>query len=119
MAGPTTYHTLAIASGVEIFYRAAGAENAPVLLLLHGYPSSSHQFRNLIPLLADQFRVIAPDLPGFGSSVAPKRGEYDYTFDNLANAIDSFTEAIGRSNNRVSTHDLAGLPFAHMYALAW
>jgi len=79
---------------VEVFYREAGAEDSPVLLLLHGFPSSSHQFRELMPLLADQYRVIAPDYPGFGNTVAPPRGEYDYTFDNLADTIDDFTEAL-------------------------
>ncbi|MEO0616986.1 MAG: alpha/beta hydrolase [Pseudomonadota bacterium] len=80
---------------VEVFYREAGDRDAPVLLLLHGFPTSSHQFRDLIPLLADEYRVIAPDLPGFGSTVAPERGVFDYTFDNLADTIDAFTEALG------------------------
>jgi len=79
---------------VEVFYREAGAKASPVLLLLHGFPSSSHQFRELIPLLADKYRVIAPDYPGFGNTVAPPRSEYDYTFDNLTNTINDFTEAL-------------------------
>ncbi|MEL7537732.1 MAG: alpha/beta hydrolase [Pseudomonadota bacterium] len=94
MSQPTTYKTQNV-NAVEVFYREAGDPSAPVLLLLHGFPSSSHQFRNLIPLLADRYRVIAPDLPGFGSTKAPPRGEFDYTFDNLADTIDAFTEALG------------------------
>lgn len=79
---------------VEIFYREAGPQNAPVLLLLHGFPSASHMFRDLIPLLADRFRVIAPDLPGFGQTKAPPRGSFNYTFDNLAGVIEGFVEAM-------------------------
>lgn len=79
----------------EIFYREAGAKDAPVLLLLHGFPSASHMFRNLIPHLADRFRVIAPDLPGFGKTKVPARGEYAYTFDNLAETISGFVSALG------------------------
>ncbi len=94
MTTQTTYRTQTV-NDVEVFYREAGTVDAPVLLMLHGFPSSSHQFRNVIPQLADQFRVIAPDLPGFGSTVAPARGEYDYTFDNLADTIDAFTEVLG------------------------
>lgn len=89
----TSYRTQTV-DDVEVFYREAGAADAPVLLLLHGFPSSSHQYRELIPLLADQYRVIAPDYPGFGSTVAPPRGEYEYTFDNLAETIGGFTEAL-------------------------
>lgn len=79
----------------EIFYREAGPKDAPVLLLLHGFPSASHMFRNLIPHLADRYRVIAPDLPGFGKTKSPARGEYAYTFDNLAEAMDGFVAALG------------------------
>lgn len=78
----------------EIFYREAGPKDAPVLLLLHGFPSASHMFRNLIPHLADRYRVIAPDLPGFGKTKAPARGEYAYTFDHLAETIDGFVSAL-------------------------
>jgi pimeloyl-ACP methyl ester carboxylesterase len=79
---------------VSVFYREAGAKGAPVILLLHGFPSSSHMFRDLIPLLAENYRVIAPDLPGFGHTQAPGRGKFDYTFDNLAKVIDGFTQAL-------------------------
>ncbi len=78
--------------GRSIFYREAGAPGAPKLLLLHGFPSASHMFRDLIPLLADRFHIVAPDLPGFGRSDAPERRA---TFDRLADAIDRFTEVVG------------------------
>jgi pimeloyl-ACP methyl ester carboxylesterase len=81
--------------GFNIFYREAGPKEAPVLLLLHGFPSASHMFRALIPQLSDQFRVIAPDLPGFGQSDMPERTKFSYTFDNIARVIDRFTEVIG------------------------
>ena len=80
--------------GFNIFYREAGPAKAPKLLLLHGFPSSSHMFRDLIPLLADRFHIIAPDLPGFGRSDMPARGQFKYTFDNIAAVIDRFTEVV-------------------------
>jgi pimeloyl-ACP methyl ester carboxylesterase len=81
--------------GLKVFYREAGAADAPVLLLLHGFPSSSHMFRDLIPLLADRFRVVAPDLPGFGQSDMPARDSFTWTFDHVAQVIDRFTEIVG------------------------
>ncbi len=83
------------ADGVEIFYREAGPADAPVLLLLHGFPTSSHMFRELIPRLATKYRVIAPDLPGFGFTVVPEARTYTYTFANLAQTMESFVNAIG------------------------
>ena len=80
--------------GLKLFYREAGAADALSLLLLHGFPSSSHMFRDLIPLLADRFHVVAPDLPGFGQSDMPARDKFHYTFDNVARVIDRFTEVI-------------------------
>src|SRR5512136_882492 len=77
--------------GLKIFCREAGAITSPVLLLRHGFPTSSHMFRDLIPALADDFRVIAPDLPGFGFSDAPDRAQFKYTFDHLADVIDRLT----------------------------
>ena len=81
--------------GFNIFYRGAGSEDAPAILLLHGFPSAGHMFRDLIPQLADRFHVIAPDLPGFGQSDMPDRGKFTYTFDNIARVIDRFTEVVG------------------------
>ena len=81
--------------GLKIFYRESGAADAPALLLLHGFPSASHMFRDLIPLLADRFHIIAPDLPGFGQSDMPPRSKFTYTFDRVADVIDRFTEVIG------------------------
>ena len=91
--------------GIEVFYREAGPADAPVLLLLHGFPSSSHMFRDLIPKLADSYRVIAPDLPGFGQSAMPSRDGFAYTFDKLARVIDRFTEVIGLQRFAVYVFD--------------
>ena len=89
-----SYNTLTV-DGIDVFYREAGPKNAPVVLLLHGYPSSSHMYRDLIPLLAHEYRVIAPDMVGFGATDAPPRAEYDYTFDALARTTDAFTRTLG------------------------
>ena len=83
------------ADGINVFYREAGPKDAPAILLLHGFPSASHMFRDLIPLLADRFHVIAPDLPGFGQSDMPDRDKFTYTFDNVARVIDRFTDVVG------------------------
>jgi pimeloyl-ACP methyl ester carboxylesterase len=88
------YRTAEI-DGLKVFYREAGSVNAPALLLLHGFPSSSHMFRDLIPRLADRFRIVAPDLPGFGQSDMPARSSFTYSFDRLAEIIDRLTEVIG------------------------
>jgi len=81
--------------GLRIFYREAGDSKAPALLLLHGFPTSSHMFRDLIPLLSDRYYMVAPDLPGFGFSDAPDRSQFTYTFAHLTEVIDRFTDAIG------------------------
>jgi len=80
--------------GVKVFYREAGPADGPALLLLHGFPSASHMFRELIPLLADRFRLVAPDLPGFGQSDMPPRSNFTYTFDHLAEIMSRFTEVV-------------------------
>jgi len=82
------------ADGVQVFYRAAGDPSAPVVLLLHGFPTSSFMFRELMPRLADHYRVIAPDLPGFGFTEVPVERKYTYSFDALAGTIEAFTEAL-------------------------
>jgi pimeloyl-ACP methyl ester carboxylesterase len=81
--------------GINIFYRDAGSRSAPAILLLHGFPTAGHMFRDLIPQLADRFRLVAPDLPGFGQSDMPNRATFAYTFHNLASVIDRFTAVIG------------------------
>jgi pimeloyl-ACP methyl ester carboxylesterase len=91
--------------GFNVFYRESGAKDAPTILLLHGFPTSSHMFRDLIPLLADRFHVVAPDLPGFGQSDMPAREKFTYTFDNIASVIDRFTEVIGLKRFAVYVFD--------------
>lgn len=91
----TLHYRHADVDGFKVFYREAGSPDKPKLLLLHGFPSSSHMFRDLIPLLSDRFHIIAPDLPGFGLSDMPARDAFTYTFDNIANVIDRFTEVVG------------------------
>lgn len=88
-----THQTIAVGD-LDIFYREAGPPDAPAILLLHGFPTSSQMFRNLIPRLADEYRVVAPDYPGFGHSAMPSREDFDYTFDNLARVIESFADAV-------------------------
>jgi pimeloyl-ACP methyl ester carboxylesterase len=94
-ATPVTQHKTVTVDGLEIFYREAGPADAPTVLLLHGFPTSSHMFRNLIPALADRFHVVAPDYPGFGASAMPAVDEFDYTFDGLTNIVEAFTEKLG------------------------
>lgn len=88
------FHRTTEIDGVEIFYREAGSKSAPTLLLLHGFPTSSHMFRDLIPALADEFHVVAPDYPGYGNSAMPAVEEFDYSFDHLAELMEQFTEKL-------------------------
>lgn len=81
------------ADGINIFYREAGSEDKPVMILFHGFPSSSHMFRDLMPALSDKFHLIAPDYPGFGQSESPAREEFEYSFDHLAKIMDAFLVA--------------------------
>jgi pimeloyl-ACP methyl ester carboxylesterase len=90
-----THYRSAPIDGLDIFYREAGPKDAPVVLLLHGFPSASRMFRELIPLLSDAYRVIAPDYPAFGHSAVPERSASGYTFDHLADAVDGLLEQLG------------------------
>lgn len=108
---PNPAHTLAksvTVGGVDIFYREAGPQGAPAVLLLHGFPSSSHMFRDLIPVLADRFRVVAPDYPGFGLSGMPGPADYAYTFDHLAETVAGFTDAVGLTEYALYMQDYGG-----------
>ena len=107
----------ALADGNKIFYREAGPGSAPAILLLHGFPTSSHMFRNLIPALADSYHVVAPDLPGFGFSDVPDRTRFRYTFENLAKVISSFTQSIGLTRFSIYVFDY-GAPVGLRLALA-
>jgi len=106
----------AVIDGTRIFYREAGSRTTPVILLLHGFPTSSHMFRNLIPALAERYHVLAPDLPGFGFSDAPDRKQFRYTFDHLAQVIDRFTESLGLSRYAIYVFDY-GAPVGFRLAL--
>jgi len=92
---PDIRYRSADVDGLRIAFREAGRPGAPKLLLLHGFPSAGHMFRDLIPLLSDRFHLVAPDLPGFGLSDMPARGRFTYSFDNIASVVDRFTEVIG------------------------
>jgi pimeloyl-ACP methyl ester carboxylesterase len=105
------------ADGVKVFYRAAGDPKAPVVLLLHGFPTSSFMFRELIPRLADRYRVIAPDLPGFGFTEVPADRKYKYSFESLAVTIDAFTQALGLNRYAIYVFDY-GAPTGLRLAMA-
>lgn len=115
-SGGITYHTVEV-QGIKVFYREAGDPKAPTILLLHGFPTSSHMYRDLIPLLADRYHVVAPDLPGFGFSDAPDRSKYSYTFDHLASTIDAFTDVIGLRRYAIQVFDY-GAPVGWRLAVA-
>ncbi|MGN7811677.1 alpha/beta fold hydrolase [Flavobacterium sp. 22076] len=113
---PYHYNTIKI-NGLNIFYREAGAKDAPTVLLLHGYPTSSHMFRNLIPILSKKYHVIAPDLPGFGFSDAPDHLKFEYTFDNLANTMQGVIGKLGLKRFALYVFDY-GAPTGYRLALA-
>ena len=113
----TTRYQQVTVDGFKIFYREAGPQSAPTILLLHGFPTSSHMFRNLMPALADRHHVVAPDLPGFGFSDAPDRKRFRYTFENLAKIINSLTETIGLKTYAIYLFDY-GAPVGLRLALA-
>ena len=112
----TVFYRSAVIDGVKVFYREAGPADAPVVLLLHGFPTSSHMFRNLIPLLADRYRVIAPDYPGFGQSAAPDRAGFSYTFARFADMVDMLLGQLGASSYAMYVMDY-GAPVGYRLAL--
>ena len=101
---------------MKIFYREAGPADAPVVLLLHGFPTSSHMFRNLIPLLADRYRVIAPDYPGYGQSDAPDRADFTYSFAHFADLVDALLQQLGAEKYAMYVMDY-GAPVGYRLAL--
>ena len=113
---PVTHHRTAQVDGVELFYREAGPRDAPVVVLLHGFPSSSHMYRNLIPELADRYRVIAPDYPGFGESAAPSREQFEYSFARFAELTDSLLASLGGQRYALYVMDY-GAPVGYRLAL--
>ena len=112
----TRFNTVDV-DGLDVFYRTAGNPSAPALLLLHGFPSASHMFRDLLPLLADRFYLVAPDLPGFGLTARPSRADFTYSFDNIARVIGRFTEVIGLNRFALYIFDY-GAPTGLRLALA-
>ena len=113
---PKVYHKTVKVDGLDIFYRDAGPKDAPVVLMLHGFPTSSQMFRNLIPKLADKYRVIVPDYPGSGHSSMPGRDQFAYTFDNLAKVTDEFTEKLGLTSYALYVQDY-GAPVGYRLAV--
>lgn len=113
---PVIHYKTANIDGVNVFYREAGPADAPVILLLHGFPTSSHMFRNLIPLLADRFRVIAPDYPGYGQSDAPDHKEFAYTFAHLAEVVEKLTVKLELTRYSMYVMDY-GAPIGYRLAL--
>jgi pimeloyl-ACP methyl ester carboxylesterase len=114
---PAVLHKTVKIGDLDIFYREAGPKDAPTVLLLHGFPTSSQMYRNLIPALADKYHVVAPDYPGFGHSSMPPRDKYSYTFDNLAKTIDEFTTVLGLSKFALYVQDY-GAPVGYRLAVA-
>ncbi|MCH8835156.1 MAG: alpha/beta hydrolase [Proteobacteria bacterium] len=111
-----TLHKTVKVDGLDIFYREAGPKDAPTILLLHGFPTSSQMFRNLIPALSDRFHLVAPDYPGFGNSAMPTVDQFEYTFDRLADVIDGFTEKLGLKRYSLYVMDY-GAPVGYRLAV--
>jgi pimeloyl-ACP methyl ester carboxylesterase len=111
------HHRTVAIDGVDVFYREAGRADAPAVLLLHGFPTSSHMFRNLIPALADRYRVVAPDLPGFGNSATPRRDRFAYTFESYAEIVRKLTEKLGLERYALYVMDY-GAPVGYRLATA-
>jgi pimeloyl-ACP methyl ester carboxylesterase len=109
-------HKTTLVEGLEIFYREAGRPDAPTVLLLHGFPTSSHMFRNLIPALADRYHVVAPDYPGYGNSAMPSVDEFEYTFDRLADIVEQLTEQLELDTYSIYLMDY-GAPVGYRLAL--
>jgi len=107
-ATPATHYRTVQVDGLDIFYREAGPKDAPTILLLHGFPTSSHMYRDLIPLLADHYHVVAPDYPGFGYSSTPSVSEFNYTFDHLADVVEHFTDKVALKSYAVYLQDYGG-----------
>src|SRR3954470_10287909 len=103
---PTVFYRTLNMAGLEIFYREAGPRGGPTVLLLHGFPSSSHMFRNLIPMLADTYHVVAPDFPGYGESSAPSVNHFDYSFERFATVTDKFAEKLNLSSYALYLQDI-------------
>jgi pimeloyl-ACP methyl ester carboxylesterase len=116
LAAPVVQHRTARVDGVEIFYREAGPKDAPAIVLLHGFPTSSHMFRNLIPALADRYRVIAPDYPAFGHSATPDRRTFPYTFAKYADVVDGLLEQLAVRRYALYVQDY-GAPVGYRLAL--
>ena len=110
-----TYHKVQI-EDCNIFYREAGSKDKPAILLLHGFPSSSHMFRELMPELADDYYLVAPDFPSFGQTESPSREEFEYSFDHLAKIVDKFTEQIGLTKFAMYVFDY-GAPIGYRLAM--
>lgn len=110
-----TYHKIQV-EDCNVFYREAGSQDKPTILLLHGFPSSSHMFRELMPELADEFHLIAPDFPAFGQTESPSREEFEYSFDHLARIVDKFTEQVGLTKFAMYVFDY-GAPIGYRLAM--
>ena len=115
MSQQITYHRIQV-EDCNVFFREAGSTEKPTILLLHGFPSSSHMFRELIPKLADEYHLIAPDFPSFGQTESPSREHFIYSFDHLAKIVDKFTEAVGLTKFAMYVFDY-GAPIGYRLAM--